>query len=67
MASSPRRGRISFQTSGQTAFNRWIFGGFATSFGGELNVLFDSADPGFASLLLHCHTSRQGAPEGIML
>src|SRR5579864_2823303 len=56
-ASSPRRGRISFQTSGQTAFSRWIFGGFAASLGGELNLLFDSKTPGSASLLLHCHTS----------
>src|SRR5579864_2285732 len=57
-ASSPPRGRISFQTSGQTAFSRWIFGGFAASLGGELNLLFDSKTPGSASLLLHCHTSR---------
>lgn len=25
--------------------------------GGELNLLFDSAGPGFASLLVHCHIS----------
>jgi hypothetical protein len=41
-ASNPRRGRISFQTSGQTAFSRWIFGGFGASLAGELNLLFDS-------------------------
>jgi hypothetical protein len=62
-ASSPRRGRINFQTSGQTALKRWIFGGFAASLTGELNPLFDSAGPGFASLLLHCHTSAMGVPE----
>jgi hypothetical protein len=56
MASNPRRGRISFQTSGSTAFNLSIFGGFAASFEGELNLLFDSMEPGLASLLLHCHT-----------
>ena len=59
--SSAQRGRINFQTSGQTAFRRWIFGGFAASMAGELNLLFDSVFPGFASLLLHCHTSGVAA------
>src|SRR5579863_10448295 len=59
-ASSPRRGRISFQTSGHTAFSRWRFGGFLTSFAGRLNLLLDSAGAGFASLLLHCHISGPG-------
>src|SRR5580704_14327811 len=56
-ASNPRRGRISFHTSGQTALRRWIFGGFSASFAGGLNLLLDSVKPGFASVLLHCHTS----------
>src|SRR5271157_4579533 len=55
-ASSPRRGCISAQTSGRMAFNRWIFGGFAGSVAGGLNLLFDSAGMGLASLLQHCHT-----------
>src|SRR5579863_5251474 len=57
MASSPRRGRISFHTSGRTAFSLSIFGGLTGSFAEELNLLFDSLKPGIASLLLHCHTS----------
>src|SRR5258708_28317019 len=61
-ASNPRRGRINFQTSGHTAFNRWIFGGFAASLAAELNLLFDSITSGFASLLLHCHTSALTTP-----
>ena len=61
MASSPRRGRINFQTSGSTAFSLSIFGGFAASFGGELNLLFDSVPPSLASLLLHCHTPFPGS------
>src|SRR6201988_2214522 len=63
-ASSQRRGRISFQTSGRIALRRWILGGFVASLAEELNLLFDSAGPGFASLLLHCHTSRSGTPRG---
>jgi len=35
--------------------------GFAASLVGELNLLFDSLEPKFASLLLHCHTSRDPA------
>ena len=61
-ASRPRRGRISFQTSGQTAFRRWILGPLAASLAGELNLLFDSAGSGFASLLLHCHISSLRVP-----
>src|ERR1700756_1125426 len=61
-ASRPRRGRINSQTSGKIAFRRSILGGFVGSLAGELNVLFDSAGPGFASLLLHCHTSGSGTP-----
>src|SRR5215469_17035541 len=57
MTSSPRRGRINFQTSGNTAFSLSIFGGLAASFDGELNLLLDSVSPVLASLLLHCHTS----------
>jgi len=57
MASNPRRGRINFQTSGKTAFSLSIFGGFAASFGDELNPLFDSVSGVLASLLLHCHRS----------
>src|SRR5579864_6168811 len=49
-ASTPRRGRINFQTSGQTAFRRLISNDFVGALGGELNLLFDSAGPGFASL-----------------
>src|SRR5215813_11868374 len=56
MTSSPRRGRINFQTSGKTAFSLSIFGGFPASFAGELNLFFDSFPPSLASLLLHCHT-----------
>src|SRR5271157_6527462 len=61
-ASSPRRGCISAQTSGKTAFKRWIFGGFAASLAGELNLVFDSAGMGLASLLQHCHTFNDRAP-----
>jgi hypothetical protein len=57
IASSPRRGRISFQTSGKTAFSLCILGGFVASLSGELNVLLDSSGAGLGSLLLkHCHT-----------
>src|SRR5579863_1961147 len=63
-ASRPRRGRINVQTSGQTAFSRWRFGGFFASLicAEGLNLQLDSAGLGFASLLLHCHTSADGAP-----
>jgi hypothetical protein len=37
MASNPRRGRISFQTSGRTAFSLWILAGFGMSLPEELN------------------------------
>jgi hypothetical protein len=37
-ASSQRRGRISFQTSGRTALSLWAFGGFDGCFGSELNL-----------------------------
>ena len=58
-ASSPRRGRISFHTSGKTAFSLRIFGGFGFSLPEELNLLFDSVMLLLASLLLqHCHTFR---------
>jgi len=50
--SSPRRGRISFHTSGSTAFSLCTFGGLTASFPGVLNLLFDSVGPIFASLLL---------------
>src|ERR1700690_3624888 len=55
-ASRPRRGRISFHTSGRMAFSLLTFGGCTASLAGELNLLFDSAGAEFASLLLHCHT-----------
>src|SRR5215831_18057685 len=60
MASSPRRGRISFQTSGQTAFSLCIFGAFGVSLSGELNLLFDSAEPRSASFLLPALSHRSG-------
>src|SRR3954470_21203834 len=57
-ASNPRRGRISFRTSGRTPLSRCILGTFTGSMAGELNLLFDSVAPVFASLFLkHCHTS----------
>src|SRR5579871_4581979 len=59
--SSPRRGRISVQISGKTAFKRCIFGGLLASLVSGLNLLFDSIPPGLASLLLHCHTSSASA------
>src|ERR1017187_6182941 len=62
--SNARRGRINFQTSGQTAFRRWIFGGFAASLAEKLILLFASAGLCFASLLMHCHTSCAQAPPG---
>src|SRR6266849_2992086 len=55
-ASSPRRGRMSAHTSGRTARNLWIFGGFGLALTGEFNLLFDSFQRGFASLLLYCDT-----------
>src|SRR5579863_7353925 len=61
-ASNQRRGRISFQTSGKTVLSLWIFGGFAASIPGELNLLFDSVRRDLASLLLHCHTSAARPP-----
>src|SRR5580698_1102593 len=61
--SKARRGRINFQTSGQTAFRRWIFGGFAASWTGALTLLFASFKLGSASLLLHCHTSPDEAQD----
>src|SRR5580658_10257388 len=58
-ASNPRRGRISFQTSGKTARSLSTLGFFWAGLGSVLNLLLDSARPGFASLLLlpHCDTS----------
>src|SRR5215471_7357719 len=64
MASRPRRGRIRFQTSGQTAFSLWIFGGFGASLSGELNLLFDSAGPRSASFLLPALSHRSGFSAG---
>src|ERR1700716_1281536 len=55
-ASSQRRGRISFQTSGRTARSLWTFGGFGVSLTGEFNLLFDSFQRGCAALLLYCDT-----------
>src|SRR5579859_7065270 len=49
-ASRLRRGRINFHTSGQTAFRRLISNDFVGALGGELNLLFDSFRPKFASL-----------------
>ena len=42
MASNPRRGRISFQTSGQTAFSRSIWNFLSSGLEAGLNLLFDS-------------------------
>src|SRR6202035_642645 len=53
-ASSQRRGRISFQTSGKTARSLWTFGVFWAVLRSVVNLLLDSARPGLASLLLHC-------------
>src|ERR1700716_3735315 len=55
-ASSPRRGRISAQTSGKTARSLWTLGGFGGSLVGEFNLLFDSFQRRSASLLLYCDT-----------
>src|ERR1700730_18869648 len=55
-ASSQRRGRISFQTSGKTARSLWTFGGFGVSLTGEFNLLFDSFQRESASLLQYCDT-----------
>ena len=55
MASSPRRGRISFHTSGHTAFSRSIWNFLPPGLEAGLNLLFDSTSHRLASLLLHCH------------
>src|SRR6201987_4869523 len=65
MVSSPRRGRISFQTSGKTAFSLWILAGFGVSVPEELNLLFDSVTTALASLLRpNCPTYR-ALPAGL--
>src|SRR5208282_3054434 len=60
-ASRPRRGRISFHTSGKMALSLLTFGGCTASLAGGLNLLFDSTADEFASLILHCHISARAS------
>src|SRR5580704_14530356 len=59
-ASSQRRGRISFQTSGRMTRSLSTLAILWVGLGSVLNLLLDSAGVEFASLLLlpHCGTSR---------
>src|SRR3984885_4652132 len=64
-ASSQRRGRISFQTSGRMTRSLSTLGIFWAGLGSVLNLLLDSAGVEFASLLLHYYyriLARPGRP-----